>query len=298
MMNVAVVHNPKSGKRSPTREDICGSIEASGHAVAAYVSTEDPSWEQEVPTDVDLVVAAGGDGTVRSVFMADIASTTARTILALGTCNNVARTLRVPIDRPLSAPRMWRDGMVESRYHLPQTVSGGVEERCVEGAGAGVFAELIRRAHEGGADAADPWQLLREAIDDAPTDQWKVAVDGVDASGRFLAVVATVIQQTGPNLWIAPDADPSASQVTVVLVAESQRRKLAEYAERRGRGEQPPRVAFDVVRGRRLAIEAPDGVSRSVDDATLEGGESSLTVRASDKFVHVLAPRERGADSS
>jgi diacylglycerol kinase (ATP) len=289
-MRVAVVHNPTAGNGSVSGEAIRDAIASAGHDVVSYTSTKQSSWTEDVGNDVDLVVVAGGDGTVRKVFVTMAGSGQAVTVLALGTCNNVARTLGFPTASPLSAIGMWPDEMTPLRYHLPRVTSGGFEDCCIEGAGAGIFAELIRRADAAHAGPDDSWPLLREIIDDAPGGRWTISVDGTDVAGEYLAVVATIVRHTGPNLWIAPDADPSTSQLEVVLVSETQRRDLAIYADRRRRGHEPASIAFEVLPARRVEIQTPHRVTRSIDDRVLDQRPRWLTVEASDQFVRVLVP--------
>jgi diacylglycerol kinase (ATP) len=293
-MRVAVVHNPTAGDRSVSGADLRDAITSAGHDVESYTSTRQSSWQDDVANGVDLVVAAGGDGTVRKVLTTKAGSGEVVTLLPLGTCNNMARTLGFPIATPLSGIAMWRDGMAPSRYHLPHVTCGHFAGRCIEGAGAGIFAELIRRADDAGADPDDSWPLLSDVIDDAPSKEWTISLDGTAVAGEFLAVVATVVRHTGPNLWIAPAADPSSPHLEVVLVGEAQRRDLTKYVDRRRRGRQPASIPFDAVQARRVEIQPPHRVTRSVDDLVLDETTHPLTVEASDEFVRVLIPRQEG----
>lgn len=144
--------------------------------------------------------------------------------------------------------------MIESLYQLPRVTSDGFQGQCIEGAGAGLFAVLIRRADDADADIDDSWALLRQVIIDAPTARWSVGIDGPDVSGDYLAVHATVVRQTGPNLTIAPEADPSALEINVVLVRERQRQELTDYVDDRRRGDQPQSPTFEVISARRVEV--------------------------------------------
>lgn len=293
MMDVAIVHNAKSGDRSVSADALCEAVIAAGHNVLSYASIKERSWRERVEFGADVVVAAGGDGTVRKVFTMVAESGAVATVIALGTCNNVARTLGLPMRAPLEAVGMWGYGMVESRYHLPRVSSDGFHGLCTEGAGAGLLAELIQRADDTHADTDDPWELLRQVIVDAPAGRWAVGIDGSDASGDYLAVHATVVRQTGPNLLISPEADPTSPELGVVLIRTGQRPQLWDYVDARRRGEHPASPTFDVISARRVEISPPGAVAVSVDDAVIGQGTDVLTVEARSEFARVLVPRGR-----
>ncbi|MEO8627522.1 MAG: hypothetical protein ABI612_05390 [Betaproteobacteria bacterium] len=54
----------------------------------------------------------------------------------------------------------------------------------------------------------------------------RAVLDGNDISGVYIMFQAMNIQRVGPNLFIAPDADPGDGLFDVVLLAEDERAKL------------------------------------------------------------------------
>ena len=61
-MKITLIHNPTAGSGQET-EDLVRLITDAGHDVHPPVERED-GWEQSLQDPADLVVAAGGDGTV------------------------------------------------------------------------------------------------------------------------------------------------------------------------------------------------------------------------------------------
>ena len=151
-----------------------------------------------------------------------------------GSANNVARTLGVS-DTPLG-PAEWADA-AQRRLDVGRASAGGVECPFVESAGGGVVADVLRRAEAepddpGGAGSLRQGRdLLRRAIAEAAAPEWGVVVDGHDRSGRYLAVEAMNIRESGPRLPLAPGADPGDGLLDVVLAAPGDREVLARLAD-------------------------------------------------------------------
>src|SRR5688572_1459066 len=99
-MQIALVHNPGAGGGEVERDDIRRLLEAEGHRVSEY-GKDDRDVEQAVATAPDVLVIAGGDGTVARAIAAAFATAGAVPIfiLPIGTSNNIARS--VGVDRPV-----------------------------------------------------------------------------------------------------------------------------------------------------------------------------------------------------
>jgi diacylglycerol kinase (ATP) len=88
-MNVLLVHNAEAGTAdTPEQQHVVAEIRTAGHTVTS-VSTKD-NWRAAIMPHHDLVVAAGGDGTVRRVASALVGQPTPMAILPMGTANNIA----------------------------------------------------------------------------------------------------------------------------------------------------------------------------------------------------------------
>ena len=95
---------------------------------------------------------------------------------------------------------------------------------------------------------------------------WKIDADGVDLSGEYIAVEVLNIRFVGPNLPLAPEADPSDGMLDVVLVGEADRKPLLAYVENRlhlASGQLPD---LRVVPASIIEMIAPAGVQCHLDD--------------------------------
>ncbi|GAC1365269.1 MAG: diacylglycerol kinase family lipid kinase [Ktedonobacteraceae bacterium] len=111
-MRTALIFNPTSGS-SPMaahqgmttediREHILSSLRACNIEPEIYETTEeDPGTglaKKAARAGADIVIAAGGDGTLHAVATGLIGTNSALGIIAMGTMNNIAHSLEIPAD--------------------------------------------------------------------------------------------------------------------------------------------------------------------------------------------------------
>lgn len=285
-MHVTLIHNPRAGDEIATPDELCSMLDEAGYRV--QVASTDAAWESALQQPADLVVAAGGDGTARRVALALAGSGTPFAVLPFGTANNIGKTLGVVGDaREIIAG--WRD--TEPRpLDLGLARVGGREERFVESAGAGLFADLIRAGAAlvedaplfVGRETDRALHLFATIADAEPVRDWRIAVDGQDHTGRYVAVEVLNVRFGGPNIPLALDAHPGDGLLDVVLVDEASRDRLVAYARGRLATAAATLGPLPVVRGRRIRIDAPAGMALHVDDEALEvrpGEPSRLEIR-------------------
>ena len=201
-------------------------IANAGHEVA-YHPVDGPSWRRALDEDPDLVAIAGGDGTVRAVLtaMAERAQALV-TVLPLGSANNIARALGFP-DRPPEELIAGWSTATRRRFRLGDLQAPDRHEAFVETVGGGLFAEAIKEAERVQDDDDDKVELglrvLHRLVEELPTQPWHLRLDGVEHHGRYLAVEAMVIGETGPRVPLAPAARPDDRRIDVVLIRDEDR---------------------------------------------------------------------------
>ena len=102
-LRAAVVFNPTKSGVDSLREAVTRAEERQGFAPSMWIETtaDDPGKgmaKQALDAGVDLVIAAGGDGTVRSVAAAVRGTGVPVGIVPLGTGNLFARNLGIPVN--------------------------------------------------------------------------------------------------------------------------------------------------------------------------------------------------------
>jgi len=258
-MDVALLHNRSAGDEDHTDAELVRLIEKAGHRVVHLVSgiTDLKAALHERPCE--LVVVAGGDGTVGRAACELAGWEVPLAVLPLGTANNTACSLGLPM-RPKRAARSWSAaGRVPFDLGL---IDDGVERiRFAECVGWGVFPNTIvearRRRSAGSVKRVlkRDRRLFRSVLSRIEPRSYAIDVDGRDCSGAFVLLEVLNIPFIGPQLPLSMQSDPSDGQLELVLIGAADREALDEMARN---GE--PNTSYRIERGRRIRIEADDAL--------------------------------------
>jgi diacylglycerol kinase family enzyme len=263
-MRVTLLHNPTAGDDPAPADELVRELGWAGFDVA-YVAVSE--GELDPPEDLgEMVVIAGGDGTVRKVAKWVAGRGVPLAILPVGTANNVARSFgQVGSLRQLVAG--WREG-VRTTLDVGVVRAPWGRELFLEAFGGGAFASMLAsglgrrvpdRAGFAGNRIDRGLQMFCEAIRAQQCQRWCLRLDDEEIVGEFLFVEVMNVHCLGPNVPLAPTADPSDGYFDLLLATEDDRAALLDYAERRLQGHHAscPRIA--VRRGRRLRAEPGTG---------------------------------------
>lgn len=260
-MNITVVHNDNAGHSDTGRDELSRLIERAGH-VATFCQVDSAACGDALRAPGDLVVVAGGDGSVRSVGQALLHRGVPMTILPMGTANNVAGHLGLVGDLE-GLVRGWKDSRVVPFDVGRLTAPWGTHvflEACGFGALARTMAVLspveAPPAEDGTPDdeLARDLEVTREMLADHPAHECRIDVDGDVVAGQFVVVEALNIRSLGARIRLAPDADTSDGLLDVVLVDDVGRRSLREYLTARLERGRAPRLDLPVRRATSLRI--------------------------------------------
>ena len=258
---VTLIHNPNAGDdRQPTLGQLDALLREAGYKVR-HQSPKEPGWGKALKRPADIVVVAGGDGTVTKVARRLIGRDVPIAVIPMGTANNISKTLGIS-DMPVTQLiRAWASAQ---RVTFDAGIARGPwgERYFIEGAGVGLLTTAIPKASksktlvqlkETDAKVSYAQQLFREHLVDAPAMEIKAAVDGEDISGRYLLLEVLNIQYIGPNLFLAPDVVRNDGEFDVVLVSEKHREKLRKHIRHWQEGKLLP-PEFETRRGKRIEI--------------------------------------------
>jgi diacylglycerol kinase (ATP) len=276
-VKISLVHNPTAGDGQDV-DDVIRLLTDAGHEVC-HRSSKD-NWKKLLQDPGDLLVAAGGDGTVRKVAVAASDAGVPFAALPIGTANNIAKTLELLGDahdlvRSWDAPDLVPIDMGEVR-------AGDESRRFVEGVGGGWFAELLARRGEVndefrllGRETDRAIHLLAGLLRDTDPAPWGITADGSELSGDYLAVEILNIRFVGPNIPLAPQADPSDGLLDLALVAEADRDGILEYLDQRLHLASGVMPRLRSVRARGIRLQVPAGARLHVDDGEWPEGRDS-----------------------
>jgi len=236
-VRVTLIHNPGAGKQASDADDLKKLLERAGHKVR-YQSSKEARWKKALKKPADLVVVAGGDGTVGRVVRRMPGREVPVALLPSGTANNIARSLGQH-ERPFEElVRGWENAR---QVRLDVGVARGPwgERYFIEGVGAGVFADLLAHSDPKKAKkrkkARNPVEgglrRLRQQAARARPVQICAALDGEDISGEYLLFEALNLRYIGPNLFLTANSNPGDGRFELVMVSEAERSRLLYYLE-------------------------------------------------------------------
>lgn len=275
-MRVTLIHNPGAGKQG--RKDgkrLVAMLTELGHDVR-YRSSKEDRWKKALKKPADLVVVAGGDGTVARVTRRMVGRGVPIALLPSGTANNIARSLG-QVERPFE--ELVRGWEAARRVKLDVGVARGPwgERYFVEGVGSGIFAALLSKpAGEKAKKAPRPVEraLKRMKGVAARSKPFEIGaeLDGKDISGRYLMLEALNLPYVGPNLHLAHDSRPGDAELDVILVTEAERARLLHYFEHWQENRERLAV-LPTLRGKRLRLEWT-GFGLHIDDKLKPGDDA------------------------
>ena len=295
---VAVVHPQKSGGRDAAAERLARWAHQAGLSTPHVVTTtaESPGAEQAraaVAAGADLVLAWGGDGTVRSVAEALAGTDTALGILPAGTGNLLARNLGIPLD--LDDAGAVAFGRTERRVDVLEVGLGGQVTTCTVIAGIGLDALLID-ASEGLKSVIGPTAYALNSLKVLRQKKMRVGVAVDGGSPRWFSARSVLVANVGglvAGLDAVPEAEVSDGLLHVVVLPLLNpidwARTGARLALRRG-GTDESRYHIE---GSSVWIVAREPAPRQVDGDVLEPGRT-IQARVRRGALLVRVPRDAG----
>ena len=226
-----IVWNPSKTTKEDLETALSDSQQTDGARLSWFETSEDDpgrgATQRALDAGVDVVLAAGGDGTVRACaeHLADTNAEADLGIIPLGTGNLLARNLDVPLNdlsaaftRALTGPGRPLDiGWAEV------TLPGGVKRRAFAVmAGFGIDAHMITETDDELKDRAG-WlayvESLGRAVSATEVIGIRLAVDGATAeqeNAHTLIVGNCGTLQGG--IPLLPDADPADGELDLLVL--------------------------------------------------------------------------------
>ena len=245
-MRVLLIHNPKAGDRKHSKKQLMASLTRCGHQ-AFYQSIKERSWRKAFKKPVELIIAAGGDGTVHKTAWQIIDSGIPLAILPLGTANNLARSLGFTesVDEILQSLHYGKS----QPFDVGVARNGSQRDCFLEAVGGGLFADYFPAAEANEKEKASPEEelnahlaLLRKLALDYRARRWKMSIDGKDISNRYILWGAMNIRSAGPALHLASKAKTDDGRLDFVAVREPERKDFIKHVDAHlaGREERVP----------------------------------------------------------
>jgi diacylglycerol kinase (ATP) len=288
-VNVWILCNEAAG-RGLSANEIRGLVQRAGHAVIGVAKQDDE--RALLAAHLDVIVAAGGDGTVATAAGIAERTSAALAILPLGTANNIAASLGLKAPVP-DLVASWSTAR-RVPFDLGSARAASKEWLVVEGIGGGLVPAGIARAEADSArstiapldEMAAAIRAFREALMDLEPHPWTLVLDGDRISDEFLLVEILNIRSVGPNLALAPDASPCDGRFDVVMAGARHRPDLLTYLTHRAEGRE---ARLELPRHRAQSVVIEGCTALHIDDERVDACDfGSMTIRMKPAAITVL----------
>lgn len=291
MVKVLLCHNPNAGNKGHDRDSLEAALKLAGHDVR-YASVKDDKFVDAFAKSVDLIVAAGGDGTIAQVLTVIPDRDVPVALLPLGTANNFARSLGIA-GTPQELVEMW-DPDHTCPVSLGAVTGHWGTSLFLEAYGVGVFPQFLLDAKKGkkpeGADNLRQGRaLFQKAIKRAKPMEATLIIDGKTHERELLGVEICNIAFTGPGLPLASTADVSDDKLDIVLIEPDDRKALIEWIET-PMEDKPP---VTTRKGAEIEVTFRDAPTR-LDDESFDatGGKHSIDLTCEERQLRIVIPRK------
>ena len=276
-MRALLVHNPSAGSGHPDRDELLGLLEHAGFS-ARYFSSKDDDFKGALTQgDAEIVIVAGGDGTVSKVARTMPDRTIPLAILPLGTANNVARSLKIAGDIETLAGRL--RGASLAPLDVGCAAGPWGEWNFLESVGWGALAKVVDIGVPDGSreeKIAKGRELFAEILEWAEPHFVRLEIDGRRIEGAFVFVEILNIGMTGPRVMISPTAEPGDRQLDIVYLPAARKQAMIDWL--RSAPDHTP-IPLEEIKGRKVTFRWTEGPLR-VDDTVFDGPEMPSQVHA------------------
>lgn len=255
-MKATLIYNRNAGTSSRcTVQDVQNALQDIGFHPVYKATTCEEDLDPILAEAEGLVVAVGGDGTLRAVAtrLVDHPCTCPLSLVPLGTANNVARQLGIegePLEiiAGLKSPR--KVPFDVGRVRWPWGV-----DYFLEGAGFGFFANCLERymPEEGKSVLRGVGTLLGMLVD-YPVHPSMMRLDDHEVEGNFLLVEMMNTKSIGPRMTLAPEASSEDGLLEVVRISDESRASFLAYLKGVMAGDLDEHPKVEVTRARRVEM--------------------------------------------
>lgn len=233
---------------------------------------------------VDVVAAAGGDGTVNEVVNGLDGFDVPLGIIPLGTANDFARQVGIPLD-----PDHAMDVILQRKPRRVDTASLN-GRRFLNVSTGGVGAEATAETPASAKDTLGPMAYaisgMRKLAEFKPYAAKFTSVD-FNFDGEFLMFAVGLTRSTGGGTMVTPLASATDGLLDLCIVEAMSRREFAATALKVKRGEHVGNPGVHYKQLRAVTIESPEELSVNVDGENSRGDRFTYRARHSDLWVHV-----------
>lgn len=304
LAGVTVLVNPRSGGVDAPSEVAAALAELRGFT---FLECPDPGAVEELAGEAageegtEIVVAAGGDGTANAVVNGVVAATPEATaeerptvaILPLGTGNDAARSLGIPLELDAAVATLARR---EIRPVDLLRIRGPVERLALNAAAGGFSGEVDEELDEETKRRWGPTAYLRSALEAVPDlRDYRTTLALDDGEPREVDAFSVVVangRTIAGGIPVAPDARVDDGRLDVVVVRAAPLAEIAALVPRILVGEHADHDLVTLRRARSVRVESEPGMWFNADGELV--GKDFTAVDVVPGAVQAVVGREEG----
>jgi diacylglycerol kinase family enzyme len=273
-MRALLVHNPQAGSGRPSGDELLAALDAAGFSTT-YCSVKSDDLDAALAQPADIVIVAGGDGTVAKIARKLKDRKTLVAILPFGTANNIARCLGISGD-PDALIKTLRGAPV-ARLDIGLAVGPWGSRRFVEAVGWGAIAKAVDRDIAG---ASKQTRIERgrasfaKIVAEYPTERLSFTADGEEFEDDAIFFEVLNLGMTGPRMIIGPTAQPGDQLLDIVYLPAERRQDMLDWLAE-DPDERP--APLTIRKARKATLSWTDGRLR-VDDEVFEPHELACNI--------------------
>lgn len=294
-----LIYNPTAGHETLLRSvgQILNILEKAGYEASAYQTTKEPNSaakeaRRAAKEGFDLVVAAGGDGTLNEVVngIAGLKKRPKVGIIPAGTTNDYARALKIPREDPVEAAKI-----ILKQQSIKLDVGQANDDYFINIAGGGFMTELTYEVPSQFKSILGYLAYVMKGAEMLPKMRTKATQmhleydDGVydgPASMFFLALTNSV----GGMEQIVPDASLGDGYFSLIIVKAANAAellKLLALVLNGGRHVDDPNIIY--VKTKKLIAKAKDGDRMMINLDGEYGGDAPVRFKNLKQHIEFFA---------
>ena len=300
-MRALLIFNDGAGHQGASESDLRDQLRAQG-IDAEWLPSQRIEELPDKLDGVELVIAAGGDGTVTKTALTLSADDPPIAILPFGTANNIANALGVPGDAS-AAIAGWRDAEPIA-LDVWQAAGPWGKKRFIEGCGLGALTRMAHQmdandisGHSSEHEIAMARAALLTTFQRLKPVKAEIALDGDKIAAEFIMLEMLNFGMVGPRLPLAWSADPTDGCLEIGYALQDDYNDLCRWLSD---GAEPFSAApVTLRRARKIRVRWRDDRFRIGDkywpplkDEAEPEGKCEAALKLSKCKPRVLRPRE------
>lgn len=293
-----IIYNPVAGREVMHNDlaDILAVYEQAGYETSAFATTPAPNSARDEATrcakeGFDLIVAAGGDGTVNQVIngIAGLDKRPRFALIPAGTTNDYARALRIPREDPVAAAKV----ILKPENHLLVDIGQAGKHYFINIAAGGTLTELT---YDVSSQIKSLFGYLAyfakgaEMLPRVKPVEMDIQYDGHEFRGKASMIFLAMTNSVGGFEQIVPDAALDDGKFSLLIVKDSSMVGLMQLMAKALKGNHlgDPRVIYAKAKDVKVTpLSKTDRLMINLDGEY--GGDAPMEFHALHQHIDVVA---------